>query len=269
MGWYGRLARALAERGVAVYTPDRRGAGLSEGTRAHMTSWRVVVDDLHHVAEEAARRHPGRPLHFLGISLGAVFCAAAALERPAAYRSVIAFSPGFASRIPIPFIRRLRVLRRSLTEPEKLYDLPFGVRDLTDREDWRAVLAQDELSSSQASARFLVEMFRLQRFMKKEIAGLRVPMLVLLGGGDAIIDGEAVIDMMERVERAAVRIEVLDGVPHIIPASLPLACLADRLCAWLGEEHAAAAAGRDLQRIPRQHFAPEDLPPPPEVLAPR
>src|SRR3954471_1226752 len=34
--WFGQTAVHLADRGVAVYAPDRRGSGLSKGPRGHL-----------------------------------------------------------------------------------------------------------------------------------------------------------------------------------------------------------------------------------------
>src|SRR5687767_480858 len=73
MGWYRTLAEELANAGAAVYLLDRRGAGLSQGTRGHMRSWHAVIRDIAVVAHDIHSRHAGRPLHVMGISLGGTF----------------------------------------------------------------------------------------------------------------------------------------------------------------------------------------------------
>ena len=273
MGWYRPLAQELRGRGLSVYTPDRRGTGLSQGSRGHMPSWRLVVDDLQRVADEVARRHPGRPLHLLGISLGAVFSAGAVLDRPERYASLLASAPGFVARFKLPLRRRLRVLKRSFLDPERLYDLPFGMSTLTDREDWQQVLRADPLRTRKVTARFLVEMFRMQKATGRELGLLKLPLLVYLAGDDELIDNEAVLGLLTRSDRpsrpgqAVKRVEIFEGASHILPASQPRAAFCDALQNWFVGGYQTVGSGLEVVPVPQQSVPKEELPPPPSLRA--
>jgi alpha-beta hydrolase superfamily lysophospholipase len=280
MGWYRPLALELQRRGCSVYTPDRRGTGRAGGSPGHMRSWRLVVDDLQRVADECARRHPGRPLHLLGISLGAVFAAAALLERPERFASLLASAPGFASRVKLPLRRRVRLLKRSWLKPERRYDLPFGMSTLTDRKDWQAALAGDPLRTRRVTARFLVEMFRMQQTIGRRIGSLKRPLLVALAGSDKLIDNEAVLRLLTRASRkAAMRVEIFEGASHILPACRPHQAFHDRLQRWFEEDHLTVASvpsgpwgpqiRRGLQIVRIQSEPGIALPPPPVLGAVR
>src|SRR3954465_185073 len=43
--WFAETAAVLAEHGIAVYAPDRRGSGLSYGPRGHIPSYEQAVAD--------------------------------------------------------------------------------------------------------------------------------------------------------------------------------------------------------------------------------
>ncbi|MFH0945938.1 MAG: alpha/beta fold hydrolase [Planctomycetota bacterium] len=268
LGWYRLLAQDLCGRGISVYAPDRRGCGLSPGPRGHMSSWKLVVDDLHRVAAEAARRHPGRPIHLLGISLGGVFCTGAVLERPKLYASLLASAPGFSSRFGIPLLRRLKVLKRSFTRPTRLYPLPFGVDALTDNPDWKPVLLSDPLRTRRVSARFLVEMFRMQQKTSRGFRSVWPPALIFLAEEDALIDNEAILRMFSSVNRTPLRIEIFAGATHILPASRPRVSFCDRLQRWFEGEYLETPEGRKIVRVPAARSAREDLTPPPEFDGP-
>ncbi len=268
MGWYRQTAAALAARGVTTYVADRRGCGLSQGDRGHMPRWGTAVDDIERIADEVRARHPGRPLHLYGVSLGGVFCTAAAAARPDHYASVIMSSPGFATHITLPLRRRLRLMKRSVTKPRKLYNLPFGPEQLTDRPAWRAFLASDPLRTRKVTARFLVQMFLMIGHCRRQLKSLRTPLLVLLAAGDTIVDNAGVIAMLERAHAAPVSLEVQAGATHILPASVPRDVFVERLVAWMGGESAQLPTG--LRRVDRPSHADESaaLPSPPSAAPP-
>lgn len=238
MGWYAGVARALQARGISAYLPDRRGCGISGGERGHADDWPSLVDDVRRVCEEVRTRHPGVPLGLIGLSLGGVFAAALAIRHPDLCDVLILPAPAFASTINVPLARRLRVLRRSFTHPTKLYDLPFGPREIVAREDWRVVLENDALRTRRISARFLTSMFRCQRFTSRQFWRIRVPTYCMLAENDQVIDNAGVRRIVERGCGEPRWIETFLGASHVIPSTLPSDTLVDRLESWLrGKPH--------------------------------
>lgn len=70
-GRYGPLAGFLGQRGVAVYAPDHRGHGRSEGKRGHAPSFSRFVDDFERFRQDVAPRiAPGLPVFVYGHSMG-------------------------------------------------------------------------------------------------------------------------------------------------------------------------------------------------------
>lgn len=250
MGWYRSLAEEMAAAGASVYMLDRRGAGLSQGPRGHMPNWPTLVRDVGAVAHEIRARHPGRPLHCLGISLGGTIALATSILHPDLFASQILLSPGLAAGFPVPLRKRLRLLRSFLLKPRQLFDLPFAVDTLTDHPRWRQALAADPLRTQQVTARFLVETFRMQKFVRARMPDVRVPLLALLAAKDQLVDNQVAIAALRRAGSHRVRIEVFEGAAHILPASVPSTELLQRFAHWLRQPGPAAREELSIVSVP-------------------
>jgi alpha-beta hydrolase superfamily lysophospholipase len=261
-GWYGGLARGLAGEGISTYVPDRRGVGRSTGTPGHMNAWRRVVEDIMTVRGHVEKRHPGRPIHLIGISLGAMFSTAAALIHPGAFAGLIMSAPAFASTIRIPLTRRLGVLRRALVDPTHLYDLPFGPEEITHPGPWRDAILDDPLRTRAVSARFFLQMIRLQGFVRRHVPELRIPTCALLAGDDRVIDNPAVRRILLRAASSELHIETFVGAPHILPSALPRNLLLERILPWL---HGNPPEGRCVLTSP---IPVGEIPGPPKLSGP-
>jgi alpha-beta hydrolase superfamily lysophospholipase len=239
MGWYRGLSAALQAEGVTVYMSDRRGVALSQGTPGHTGHWKTLVQDLRTVAEEVEARHRGQTMHAIGISLGGVITLACSIVHPGLFASQILLSPALVASVRFPLMRRLEVFWRAVSSPSRLYDLPFGIKELTDNPDWQKALLE-EATQSQVSARFLLETLRIQRYVRKHIGCIDVPILALFGDRDLVIDNQASIAILGKAGSSLVRVEVFETISHILAASLPKRELATRLLSWLREERGSA-----------------------------
>ncbi|HEX4766780.1 MAG TPA: alpha/beta hydrolase [Lichenihabitans sp.] len=90
--------RSAARRSVHAF--DLPGYGLSDRPKKIYTP-RLMTDAILAMVDEIGRRHGPRPIDGMALSLSSEFLARAALERPAAFRSIAFVSPtGFDRRGP-------------------------------------------------------------------------------------------------------------------------------------------------------------------------
>ena len=255
MGWYRPLGEALHARGMGAFLLDRRGAGLSGGVPGHMDSWRQLVEDIALVVARIRELRPAASVCALGISLGAATTLATSLVKTGCFARQAALSPGLAPGVQLPLRRRIGLAYRGLARPRMLYELPYTPEQLSDKEDVRRALWDDPLRTRAFTSRFLLEVFRMQRFLRRNIARLGVPLLALLAEKDAMVDNRSVLQTLSRIERTPVRVEIFEGAHHVLPASVPLADLIGRIEHWFTAPESALDPRLVIQRVPQVELA--------------
>jgi len=84
-----------------TYALELPGFGFSDRKDEDYTP-RLMTDAIHEMVLEIGRRHGGIPIDALAVSLSAEFLARAAVEAPAAFRSLALISPsGFSRKTPL------------------------------------------------------------------------------------------------------------------------------------------------------------------------
>jgi len=197
-GWYERSCRFLTEAGYNVHFLDRRGSGLNETARGDTPSFHRLLDDI----EEYTTRLRDTPMFVLAISWGGKL--AVALQRRFAergqgpLRGLVLLCPGLCPRIHPSLLERLRIAFARLVRPGKLFDIPLNDPALFTadpaRQEW---LRDDPLQLHQATARLLVESFRLDRYVLRAAPHIRIPVLLMLAGQDRIIDNQQTRTLVE------------------------------------------------------------------------
>ena len=90
----------------------------------------------------------------------------------------------------------------------------------------------------------------MQRFIRREIVHLDVPLLALVAAKDSLIDNEIVLRTLNRVEAAPVRVEVFEEAHHVLPASVPLAELVGRIWHWFTAPEESLERRVAIQSVP-------------------
>jgi alpha-beta hydrolase superfamily lysophospholipase len=147
---YGEHARRydhVAERFVsdldaAVWAPDHRGHGLTEGPRAVVEDGEALTSDLHDVADAARAEHPGLPVVLVGHSMGGLIAtryaqrfgdelAALVLSGPAiggnpAFEQLLAMDPIPDVPIDPDVLSRDPMVGQAYAADELVYHGPFA-----------------------------------------------------------------------------------------------------------------------------------------------
>ncbi len=207
-GRYGLLLTSLIPRGVAVHAFDLRGHGRSPGRRGHVERWADYREDDHAFVRRASREEHGRPVFLLGNSLGGLVVLEYALHHPEGLSGVIADSPALVpTGVGNRFLKLLAVAL-SRTWPTFSVSVPMateqvavatptgteassGPSESTDAGSLDSSLTDpvtDPLIHSRLSARAATEAMAAIDFTRRNAARLRLPLLIVHGGADRIVD---------------------------------------------------------------------------------
>jgi acylglycerol lipase len=188
--WFEGSGRRLAQAGVAVLLPDRRGSGRNEIDRGHAPSVRRWLRDCSEGLDALHVRTGLSRFHVVGVSWGGKL--ALGLYRFAKERvcGLSLIAPGLFPIVDLPLAEKVRVGWSLIAARRTLFDIPLNEPELfTATPKWQAFLCDDLLRLRQVTASFLVSSRRLDRYVKGLVRRKRgVPLHVFLAGQDRIID---------------------------------------------------------------------------------
>jgi alpha-beta hydrolase superfamily lysophospholipase len=200
-GWYEQSSQRLCGAHYDVYFLDRRGSGLNEQARGDTPMFQRLLDDVAEFLRSPTIYGSGRqptPVYLLGISWGGKLAVALQRAHPGLVDGIVLLCPGLFPRIRPPLLSRLAILWSRLTAPAKLFPIPLNDPELfTATPSKRNFIREDPFALRQATARFLVESVRLDRYVKSVAPGVTVPVLLLLAGQDRIIRNDRTRNFVE------------------------------------------------------------------------
>jgi acylglycerol lipase len=187
-GWFAETAADLDSRGVAVYAPDRRGSGRSGGRRGHLASYVRALDDIDELVKLGTSEHGGTPLFLAGSSWAAKLALVYAALRPAALAGLMLLGPGLLPRVTLSPARRISVAIGHIIAPTAQVAIPLTPELYTTTARYLDFIRADRLRLVTATTRFFWETGRLDRHRARASVRLRLPLAVLQGEKDAMMD---------------------------------------------------------------------------------
>ena len=187
-GWFGETAATLSNRGVAVYAPDRRGSGRSGGPRGHLPRYERALDDLEQVVGLASGDHPATPVFLAASSWSAKLAVVYTARRPAPLSGLLLLGPGLLPTVNLSPGRMVHVEIGHLATPTARLPIPLTPELYTANPPYLDFIRSDPLRLLEATTQFLWETGRLDRRRRRDSAKLHLPLLLLQGEGDRMMD---------------------------------------------------------------------------------
>jgi alpha-beta hydrolase superfamily lysophospholipase len=201
--WFAETAAYLADRGIAVYAPDRRGSGLSGGPRGHVAGYEQALDDLSRFLDLVAEEQPHTPLFLAGSSWAAKLAIAGAAQAqaqtPDRLAGLLLHGPALFPRVDLSFTQKLAVLFLHRGRGEHSLQIPLVPDDYTRNPLYLDYIRRDPYRLLTASARFFWETRRLDRARNRLAKRLSLPLLLQIGEADPIMDTVATCRWFQRL----------------------------------------------------------------------
>jgi len=277
-GWYEHSCTRLSQAGYLVSFLDRRGAGLNEQDRGDTPSYRRLLDDIAEFLEmngeadpieetggatlplsgsatlplsvpptlplspsQPSSASPRLPVFLLAISWGGKLAAALQGRHPGSVDGLVLLCPGFFSRVGPSLGERLHIAWARLFSPRRLFPVPLQNAELfTATPRWQQFVRDDPLSLRRATARFLAASVFLDRALRTAPAQVHVPVLLLLGGKDRVIDNSRTRCFIEQFATKDKQIIEYPEAAHTLEFEADPKPFVEDIRAWL-DRHCAVS----------------------------
>ena len=245
LGRYREFVAHLNARGLAAAAIDHRGHGRSGGPRGHCPDFAELVFDLGRLAERVDGWWPGVPRALFGHSMGGLLAYLYLLRHPETVCCGALSAP--ALRLPDDTPRTLFQIALLLgrVAPRLGLKTKLDQTRLSRDPAVGAAYVADPLVHRRATTGFIRAVQAAQAVVARDADRVAVPLLVLQGDADRIVDPSGTRDVAARLKPPH-EVVMLPGYYHELLNEPPAergAVLA-RLDAWFDRWLPAAAAAR-------------------------
>lgn len=233
-GWFDAPARLLQQRGYAVFCLDRRGSGINRENRGFrsgdVSSFETLLEDIHTFRENLRGRFDR--VYLVGLSWGGKLGTGYVLRYPGDFDGMILITPGLAAQVDVSFLAKVGIFFALLAAPTTNFKLPIEPEMFTTTQKFVDFIRGDPLRLHRATARFLYESRKLDRFIAGHITQNTTPMQLFLASEDRIIDNTGVVDVLGRGAQAELEVHAYDGLQHSLQFECPNRLVED-MSAWI------------------------------------
>lgn len=210
---YEEVSHFFNKNHIALVGMDRRGFGISEGVRGHVSSYEVMLDEVDLLLEKAERSYPNVPKILYGHSQGGNIVLNYIIRRKPNVLAAVVTSPWIklkkeASKLMVMLAKAISRVYPKFRSPTNM-DVKFLSRDKTVVKKY----IDDPLVHSYITAKNAVEMVESAIFLRNYKGMLNVPVLLVHGEADEITCMKATESFFNQVQ-GDVALKVWKGLFH-------------------------------------------------------
>ncbi|MDA3866644.1 MAG: lysophospholipase [Salinivirgaceae bacterium] len=213
IGRYDAWFEKFTQKGFAIVCADHHGHGKSAGKRGHFKNYCEPLDFVSMLFEKADEHFPSLPKILYGHSMGGNISLNYLLRKQPRVKGAIISSPWIKlQRPPAPW---LITLAEWLHPVFPAFSLHTGIKreQLTANVSELKAIKKDELIHGRITLSTFLALNGASEYVKRNIGKLHVPMLLLHGTDDQIVNYEGAKELHHKNERL-IQLELFEGFKH-------------------------------------------------------
>lgn len=223
--WFEHTASVLNRRGITVYAPDRRGAGMNARDRGHLVRYRDVLADIELLLRRVATQHLGQPIILIGNCWGAKAATIIAADNyktdgpPIKLSGLVLTSPAIHTKVDFDLKTKLMIgycCFKGERHALKHLPIPIDPSMFTNNPLYLDFIEKDPLRLTEATMKFYFEQFLLTHQARRTAPHLRLPLLVVQSGSDRIVDIEALENWYDKIKSSDKTMRIFADAAHSI-----------------------------------------------------
>jgi acylglycerol lipase len=213
-GRYLNVVNHFVPMGFAVYGIDHPGHGKSGGTRKYLDRFEDFIENVKSHFDRIKARQADKPIFLVGHSMGGLISAIYLLDHQAGLNGAILSGPsvkipGNVSPITVFIGKMLAALMPKLglfkTAPEGVSRDPAVVQ---------AYIDDPLVYKGKTTVGLAAEVMKAMQRISSEAGKITLPILILQGGADWIVDPAGAKMLYDSVSSADKEIKIYDGLYH-------------------------------------------------------
>jgi alpha-beta hydrolase superfamily lysophospholipase len=245
-GEYDWVAGQFVAAGLAVYAPDLRGRGKSDGERFFVKAFADWVVDVAAVVALAKSREPGVPMFLLGHSAGGVVSCIYTLEHQPELAGLVCES--FAHEVPAPDFA-LAVFKGLSHVAPHAHILKLKNEDFSrDPEVVQAKNTDPLIAHEIQPTQTVAEMVRADERLRREFPLITLPVLILHGTADKATRPSGSQRFYENAGSRDKTLKLYDGHLHDLLNDLDKEIVMNDIKGWI-EAHIPVVRPETVGRI--------------------
>ncbi len=242
--WFETTASALKLEGISTCAIDRRGAGKSGGTQGDIDTYKRLVEDVEELCEQLSKKVAHSSLFLVGNCWGGKVAAVAAASGGLKRLSGIIFtSPAWSTQVDVTFGTKLKIGLNYILGGRGYFDIPLTPEHFTDNPPYLAYLTADDLRLKRATARFFVESLKLTCAARQAVQKLRLPVLIVQSGRDAIVDLKGIKQWFSFVGSSDKTLKIFTTAAHSLDFEADQSQYQSCLTNWVKSRESGSSKG--------------------------
>lgn len=230
-GRYTHFAERAVEAGWDVLIPDLRGHGRSGSRRVHLHRFGEYLSDLDAIVAhfDLSPQSTGVFAH----STGALIMARHLQTRPAAFGALVMAAPLLRLTVPVPRLKRAVGRLCKVIAPGTRFRTTVCPEHTTRNIEVLARRETDPLMQSSVTAGWFFEVDAALGDVQRDAGRIDVPLLVMQGAADRIVDPTSAADWLELVTSEDRKLIMWPDHLHELLNEPEWTTIADEILNWL------------------------------------